>query len=164
MICPICQSEISNDSVFCSHCGSKISFSSEASAQTQENQPFAQNFDYANQQPSVSPLYTSVQQDPKTKGSGLAIASLVLGICSFGLDFLFFLPSILGIIFGCLGLKSKYRGLAIAGIVTSIISIVLTIGFFVLAIIGAIYYDAFPYYYNYYPQGDFFSTFISLAI
>ncbi|MGB8252705.1 MAG: DUF4190 domain-containing protein [Anaerolineaceae bacterium] len=65
-----------------------------------------------------------------TKGnSGLAIASLVLGILSFCgwwlpyVNYCLILLVLAGIVTGILGLKSSKKGMAIAGLVLSILSI-----------------------------------------
>lgn len=72
--------------------------------------------------------YYQPQEKPKKKGDGLAIASLVLSICSFvscGLT------SLLGLIFGLCGLRSNKKGFAIAGTIISAVFIIIFIGSFV---------------------------------
>ena len=67
--------------------------------------------------------------------SGLAIASLVIGILS--LCGFWFIPIcgliivVIGLILGFMGLKSKQRGLAIAGIVLNIIGLCATLSFMI---------------------------------
>lgn len=67
---------------------------------------------------AMPPYYYPGYQVRRT--NGLAIASLVCGICGF----LYLIPAILGIVFGCVALKQTKRdgadgrGMAIAGIVT----------------------------------------------
>lgn len=66
----------------------------------------------------------------RSKSSGLAITSLVLGIVGLLLWLcpLIGLPvTVLGIIFGSVGINSAGRGMAIAGLVMSIIGLILTI-------------------------------------
>ena len=78
-----------------------------------------------------------VVEQPKDK-SGLAIASLVLGIlslCAWIIPFCGGPFALAGIILGVLGMKSKQKGMAIAGIVMSAIGIILTI---INAIAGAL--------------------------
>lgn len=64
------------------------------------------------------------------KSVGLAVASMVLGICSIVLSCCFYYVSIpcaiIGVILGAVSLKGNKggKGMAIAGLVTSIISIV----------------------------------------
>jgi hypothetical protein len=66
-------------------------------------------------------------QAPKT--NGLAIASLVCGICGF----VYLVPAILGLIFGIVALRqirregTEGKGMAVAGIVTGAAWLVLTI-------------------------------------
>ncbi|MFI7468918.1 DUF4190 domain-containing protein [Nonomuraea sp. NPDC049646] len=68
-------------------------------------------------------------QPPAPPGSGLATASLVLGVASPFLVFVCFtgvLTAILSIVFGCVALAKRVgRGRAIAGIVISALSLVL---------------------------------------
>ncbi len=64
--------------------------------------------------------------------AGYGIAALVLGIVGVALGwwiipFLGFIASILAIIFGALGLKSRTRGMSIAGLVLGIVTVVLSI-------------------------------------
>ncbi|MHC4112633.1 MAG: DUF4190 domain-containing protein, partial [Planctomycetota bacterium] len=80
---------------------------------------------------------------PSAKTSGLAIASLVLGICGI---FTCGLTAIIGLILGIVGLcaiskraeQLKGKGLAITGIVLSAISIVLTPGILMALLIPAL--------------------------
>ncbi len=76
---------------------------------------------------------------PTYKTNGLAIASLVLGIVAFFGDFLFFIPSILAIIFGVVGMvKAKSygngKGMAIAGLVLGIVALIVTVIIIMLAL------------------------------
>ena len=88
------------------------------------------------------PPYGSVYEErpEQTGGTGLAIASMVLGIVSIVLTCLFIgiLPGIVGLILGIISIaKDKPgKGMAVAGIVTSAIGIVLF--FLVFAVILAI--------------------------
>lgn len=80
------------------------------------------------------------QGDPNQPNSGLAIASMVLGICGvvFGCCtyYIGFLLGIIGITLGAVALskKAQGKGMAIAGLVLSIITILLSA---LSAIIGA---------------------------
>ncbi len=87
------------------------------------------------QQPVYVPYAVPVSV-PNT-GNGMAITSLVLGIVSAAIGWIPVCglvalgPAIVGIVLGCLGLKSaRYRGLAIAGIILSIIGIALSLVIF----------------------------------
>lgn len=61
-----------------------------------------------------------------TNKNGFAIASLVISLVGLIMCFLF-IPQILGIIFGIIGLKSEKRGQAIAGLVISSITIIVAV-------------------------------------
>jgi hypothetical protein len=68
--------------------------------------------------PGMAPYYYPGY--PAKRTNGLAIAALVCGICGF----LYFIPAILGIVFGIIAVRQTKRdgtdgrGMAIAGIVT----------------------------------------------
>lgn len=70
-------------------------------------------------------------------GSGLSIASMVLGIFSI-LNFIFWFTaiplSILAIIFGVIGMNKSGRGMALAGIITGVIGIIVTVGTIILMV------------------------------
>lgn len=70
--------------------------------------------------------------NPKTEGSGLAVASLVLGIVGFILTFVVIgiIPAIIGLIFGIIApaTKKPKKGMSIAGIVLSTLSILMFVG------------------------------------
>jgi uncharacterized membrane protein YvbJ len=99
MFCPQCGEKIPDDAKFCTKCGAALT---------------------AKVERARAPA-------PAAKGertSGMAIASLILGI----LGFIFNLLAILAIIFGAIGISQtnrdpnlKGRGLAIAGLVLGII-------------------------------------------
>lgn len=109
MICPNCGTANPEGASFCSVC--QTSFITPPPVNLQINQ--------------------AVSAQPKT--SGLAIASLVLGIASIPLCGLGFFLAIIGLILGCIALSKINRqpdlltgkGLAIGGITTSIVGLVL---------------------------------------
>lgn len=77
------------------------------------------------------------QQPPRQGGSGMAIAAMVLGICSIVFSCIWYLSPILaivGIVLAVVSLKQERpgRGMAIAGLITSIIGIILAIVFILL--------------------------------
>jgi len=87
--------------------------------------------------------YTPGPQMQPPQGNGIAVASLVLGICALVLFFLWFLAPILGllaIIFGALGISKankiggKGKGLAIAGLITGVLGLLISIALVVLFI------------------------------
>jgi hypothetical protein len=83
---------------------------------------------------SLQPIYAPGQEipaditAPQTKDrKGFAIAALILGILSIPcgcLAYVAFLPGLLAVIFGILGLKSSRKGMAIAGIICGVVGIV----------------------------------------
>lgn len=142
MKCDICGNEFDDSMKVCPFCG----------ATAQKN---AQQTDYS---PSYVPdagsvVINSVQYENERKqksADNYAIVSFVLsllGLNSCGIG------SILGLIFGCLGVKSKDRkSLAVAGIIISIISLLFTIAIVILyvflisvAIKEGKFEDVYPY-------------------
>ncbi len=102
-------------------------------------------------------------QKPQNNGtSGLAIASLVLGIIGLLLHFicLTFISvflCILGFIFGLVSLRSSQKGMAVAGVILNTISLVICIVVF-LAFMGMLRYvntTDFNYFF-YYDLGNLF--------
>jgi hypothetical protein len=91
-----------------------------------------------NQNYNPNPNYNQVPTQNNGGGSGLAIASMVLGIVALVLSCCFYYISIpcaiVGVILGAVALSKKTagKGMAIAGLVCSIISIIPA----VLVIIG----------------------------
>ncbi len=84
-----------------------------------------------------APVYQPAPSTPTSDKSGLAIASLVLGIinlCSWLLPICGGPLAIVGLVLGFLGLNSSKKGMAIAGLVLSGLALLLTI---INAIAGA---------------------------
>ena len=77
---------------------------------------------------SYQPSYEAYKAQPGGSAvNGFGIAALVLGIAAFFLNFLIFIPSVLAVIFGCLGIakgnsQGTGKGMAIAGLVCGIIA------------------------------------------
>ena len=116
------------------------------------NQPPQYNAPYFNQQ---YPIY-NFQEKPK----GFAIASLILGICSFlgscCVCFLTLVTSITGLILGIVSLKRNEggKGMAVAGIILSAVGILFSIFVMIIFIFGIIEgsnsinsYDPYNFYY-----------------
>ena len=102
MYCPKCGQQNADENRFCLQCGAALT----QDISTVQTEPLPQR-----------PLEAS-------RNSGLAVASLVLGIAGFFINFL----SILAIIFGALGMSQtaknpelKGRGMAITGLVLGIV-------------------------------------------
>ena len=102
MYCPKCGQQNADENRFCLQCGAALT----QDISTIQTEPLPQR-----------PLEAS-------RNSGLAVASLVLGIAGFFINFL----SILAIIFGALGMSQtaknpelKGRGMAITGLVLGIV-------------------------------------------
>lgn len=123
-ICRNCGAALGDGERFCSSCGTKVE------ENTFNGQYQGQNSGYGQYNP---------QQNAPT--SGLAIASLVLGIIGvFASWFTVMIPSILGLIFGAVALKQckernlNGRGLALAGFICSIVVMVICLIMFILAL------------------------------
>ncbi len=120
MYCPSCGTQNADDSKFCQNCGRALTGTTE----TPQTTP---------------PPVTSSQTQPVTaevRTSGLAVASLVLGIIGLLINLL----GVLAIIFGAISLgqinrepELKGKGMAIAGLVLGIIVVVIWILFLVFA-------------------------------
>lgn len=113
MECKFCGTKLKEKDKFCSSCGARLA---ETTKKEQEVQPVEENKET-----------TSKESEP-TKKKGLAIASLVLGIC--GVCFVSFVCSLLAVIFGSLRIKkvegvNNGRGFAIAGLVLGIIGLLI---------------------------------------
>jgi hypothetical protein len=114
MFCAKCGTLVEEGSKFCQKCG----------------MPVAQA---AAPPPAATAPPVGFQPAAAIKTSGMAVASLVLGI--IGMVFFPFVPSVLAIIFGAIGLgqvnKSngllKGKGMATAGIILGIVAIVIMI-------------------------------------
>lgn len=114
-------------------------------------QPQQYNDAYFNQQ---YPIY-NFQEKPK----GFAIASMIIGICSFLFSccggFITFFSSIAGLVLGIVSLKRNEdgKGMAIAGIVLSAVGIVLSICAIIIFVAAFMEESTtiYPYdYYNFY--------------
>ncbi len=131
IICKNCGASINENEKFCSSCGHKVeegAFSTQTLNNEQPNME-AESMNY-NQ---------NIYQPQPT--SGMAVASLVLGIVGIFLSWITFLiPSILGIVFGAVAIKQcnerglNGRGMAIGGLVCSIIIVAI----FVIMLIAAV--------------------------
>lgn len=143
MNCPKCGQELSPDSIFCPTCGEKVQQAENVQQIPPQNSGY-----YYQPQPYVQP--TTPQKAEGSSKYGMAIASMILGICSFFLCWLGIAPAIVGLILGIIGIKSpKGKGMAIAGITLSAITLAFWITVFMIAIIaGANYnYPISPYFY-----------------
>ncbi|MDF2543982.1 MAG: hypothetical protein K0S47_3700 [Herbinix sp.] len=116
-----------------------------------------------NQQPGYQQYPNYQQEEPPKKNSGMAIASMVIGICSIVLCCVWYLAlpaSIVGLVLGILSIRGKKsgRGMAIAGIILCSLGIViaLLLGITVLVVGNSInpyeleeYFNSLGYDYNY---------------
>lgn len=82
---------------------------------------------------SQSPQYAGMQQPPARKGSGLAVASLVLGILALVFSLIPFINvvaivlGIIGLVLGAIGIFKSSRTMAIIGSVLSLIAIIVSV-------------------------------------
>lgn len=161
-ICKNCGSQISDSAKFCTSCGAPVV---QETGQNQQQEYGGQNFQntqsYGNSY--QAPEYNHYGCQPQVQTSGFAVAALVLGIAGIFLGilgmvftvgaivdsglmilaFLFYLPSILAIVFGIGGILktgnggARGRGLAIAGLVLGIVFLLiyLFLGLFVKQLI-----------------------------
>lgn len=104
-ICIKCGEELEDNALFCDNCGEKQLM------QNVENQSKVKLF-------SRSDIELS---DNELKQSTFGIVSLVLGIISIVTFGILFIPEILGVLFGVLGIceKDKKKGFALAGLIMS---------------------------------------------
>ena len=128
MYCNKCGAQNPDGAVFCTKCGSNLN----------QVTPVSTN------PPPVTPVTVNVQgaaatqpvQATQTRTSGLAIASLVLGILGI---------SLIALILGAIGLNQmgkdpnlKGKGMAIAGLVLGIIGLISEIIIVIIVVIGAL--------------------------
>ncbi|MEG2377009.1 MAG: DUF4190 domain-containing protein [Clostridia bacterium] len=106
---------------------------------------------YTQQAPPTpaAPIYTQqtpVENSDANGKSGMATASMVLGIISivFGCCFYISLPiAIVGLVLGILSYKSNKSGMALAGIIMSSVAIVVTVIVIILGFSTAVFSNAF---------------------
>ncbi|HUZ11540.1 MAG TPA: hypothetical protein VMU93_01650 [Caulobacteraceae bacterium] len=85
----------------------------------------------------------NIQAPYAQPANGLAVASLVLGVIAvftFWIPFLGWIPALLGLVLGLVGLQQAHgRGMAVAGVVCSGLALVVKVWFWVvlLGIFGA---------------------------
>lgn len=91
--------------------------------------------------PQAQPVDSAPKTVEQTEKNGLAIAGMVLGICSIVIWFIGFILGVLAIIFSSIALKrKKFKGLAITGLVTGIVGTVIGI-FVAISFITIVAYD-----------------------
>ena len=80
----------------------------------------------------------------------MAVASMILGICSLVFcwsPFVALICSIIGLILGIVGKKKQQGGMALAGIITSAIGLAISVVIIVIAVIAVIgAFGALDYY------------------
>jgi len=117
IFCKKCGAELEQDAKFCNVCGETV----EAAQST----PQPENVQ-ANAAPQYDYQYTLAQAPAAEKGkSWQGITSLICGIVGF-ICCISFIPSILALVFGFMGLKSK-KTLSIIGIVLGCLGLLIGI-------------------------------------
>ena len=140
MQCPYCGANLKPEARFCSQCGADVV----------QADPIPEAFPYAEpslpaappepaaDEPAIRPQSFSVSDIPNVTAvpaaqndrSGLAIASLVLGVISlcFTIVPICSVPMvIIGVVLGFMSTKTSKRGLAIAGIVLNLVALLSSI-------------------------------------
>jgi len=120
MFCAKCGTQVEEGSKFCQKCGTPVG-QTITQPQTASAQPQMASAQPVNFQPAAT-----------IKNSGMAVASLVLGIVGLVFPFIPIIPSILAIIFGALGMGQvnrsngmlKGKGMATAGIILGIVAFI----------------------------------------
>lgn len=128
MFCYNCGNQLKDGDRFCDKCGLPV----EASAKAAEE--MAEQSDAAAPAPEPAPQYAPPRYAPSQPGAGesnlMGILSLISGIISiiFGwVPFLMFVPEVLAVIFGIVGIvKKSGKGMAIAGIVLGGVAFLMT--------------------------------------
>ena len=107
-LCIKCGAELEDQAIFCDECGAK-----QKTITNKSEEPLTQR--------------QLNEQKNNMKQSGMGIVSFILGIISVMTFGVFFLPEILGIIFGILGRqdKTKKTGMATTGFVLSLLAVVM---------------------------------------
>ncbi len=124
-VCAKCGAQMKDDAKFCPVCGTQCMDGGQMNSNPYQNQN-TNPYQNQNQNQGGGQYYQAPVQNPT---NGFAIASLVLGICTFVFGwFILDIPGILAIIFGIVGMKQCTqknmggRGMAIAGLVLGIIA------------------------------------------
>lgn len=124
MYCTKCGARVSDTDIYCGKCGTPVT-------QAASSIPPPASSGASSAYPSAAPVYAQV---PLQRTSGLAIASLVLGIIGL---------SLFAIIFGAIAMNQigkdpaiGGRGLAIAGLVLGIIGFVFTLIMIIAVVAG----------------------------
>lgn len=137
--CAKCGVQNNDNDAFCYSCGTLFEEQNQAQPQQQQEQQqqqvWQQQPQQAWQQPQQQPVYQqqAYQQpgmQPAKPSAGMAIASMVLGICallfSCCIPYLPFFLAVVAVILGGLSLAKKQggKGMAIAGLVCGIIALI----------------------------------------
>lgn len=143
MLCPNCNHDIPDKSVFCPECGCQLpsctpapesdSFLNDAPVYSSPDFSSSSQQPDQGQNPAFDSGYPSQNAEIASEGdpgrNGFSVASLVISListvfCCFGIMLPFQISSL---IFGILGCKSQKKGMAIAGIVISVIGMLLAL-------------------------------------
>lgn len=129
----------------------------------QPQQPQQGSYTYYPQQPPAAPqapppppvyqqtVYPQAPAPVKDR-KGMAIASLVLGILSLLLccvPYISIICGIIGLVLGCMSMKSSGKGMAIAGLICSAFGIIISIIIGIVALVAIAEYGEYNYYYGF---------------
>lgn len=109
--CISCGVELEDEAIFCDECGTR--------------QPVQQEKEGHPSKKALQKPERQAQSDGARTRSGMGIAALVMGILSVCTLGLFFVPEILGLVFGFIAIsdKTKKHALAVGGMVLSAIAL-----------------------------------------
>lgn len=125
--CIQCGAELEDMAVFCDECGAKQIAEQPKVSQGEATRP---------QNTREQRIEKKVVVEQKDRNSKMGVASLVFGIIAVCTVGIFFIPEVLGLIFGIIALQNKdsRHNFAVTGIVLSVVAVLV---FILLGYIGS---------------------------